>query len=526
MIVRRIAAPPDAVLAAATEPITTGFAEPGSAQIEGATVMWVSTGDIAHEIERVAEVRPDGHGSIVSLHATVTFDLPYFGLLFRPLVGRSVKKSLAHIADVLEARAAGPPFPPEPSRPFWAGRDAIPPKRAATVASICAVLFVGGYCGSLFTQTLDYLARSFHATDANLGVALAVTRIGVLVGLAGSIFADRRGRRKILLASLGGVCAMTAISALAPNLGSFGALQVFVRGFVQMGGVVGYVAVTEEAPEGSRAFLLALAGMAAGAGFALGAGLLPVADIAAGAWRLLFAIGGLGLLLVPGLARRLPETERYASMSGRAAGAHATELVDSTYGGRFAIVAVMGFLLGLFGSPSLQFTNRYLSDVRGYSATGILWLRSITQGVPGLAGILIGGRLAESHGRKPVAARATLVLGLVSVVFFMTGGISLWVAMLVATIAGAMGGPAITAFNTELFPTEVRGRAGATLLAISVFGAAAGLLLVGYLADPLGDVGKAIALTCIAPVVVALFLIPRLPEARGRALDDLSPPEV
>jgi hypothetical protein len=64
------------------------------------------------------------------------------------------------------------------------------------------------------------------------------------------------------------------------------------------------------------------------------------------------------------------------------------------------------------------------------------------------------------------------------------------------------------------------------LLGASVLGAVGGLLLVGYLADPLGDVGKAVAVTCIAPVVVAVLLIPRLPEGGGRALDELSPPEV
>jgi hypothetical protein len=32
--------------------------------------------------------------------------------------------------------------------------------------------------------------------------------------------------------------------------------------------------------------------------------------------------------------------------------------------------------------------------------------------------------------------------------------------------------------------------------------------------------------TCLAPIIVALYLIPRLPEARGRALDEISPPEV
>ena len=98
--------------------------------------------------------------------------------------------------------------------------------------------------------------------------------------------------------------------------------------------------------------------------------------------------------------------------------------------------------------------------------------------------------------------------------------------MFVGTVAGAMSGPALTAFNTELFPTEVRGRAAGALLGAGVAGSAMGLLLVGYLSDPLGGVGKAIAVTCVVPLIVAAFVIPKLPEGRGRALDELSPPEV
>jgi MFS family permease len=150
----------------------------------------------------------------------------------------------------------------------------------------------------------------------------------------------------------------------------------------------------------------------------------------------------------------------------------------------------------------------------------------VTQAFPSLIAIVLGGRLAESRGRKPVAAGSMLVLAVATAGFFLWGGPELWLAMLVATVAGAMSGPAITAFNTELFPTEVRGRASAALLGAGVAGSASGLLLVGYLADPLGDVGKAVAVTCIVPVIVALLLIPRLPEGRGRALDELSPPEV
>jgi MFS family permease len=526
MLERSIAAPPDAVLAAASEPIATGFAEPGPADVAGDQIRWGSGSDVVEEVERVGEVGPDTIGTSLKLRAEIAFRLPYFGWLFRPLVARAIRRTLVHVGDVIEARATGRPEPATPKRPFWAPRDAIDSRRASSIATICAVLLVAGYCGGLFTNTLDFVADTFEASDADLGVVLAFTRIGVLVGLVGATLADRRGRRKILLWSLVGVCVSSAVSALAPNLVMFGAAQVLVRGFVQLAGIVGFVAVTEEAPEGSRAFLLAIAGMASGAGFALGAGLLPLADKAGGAWRLMFLIAGLGLFLVPGISRRLPETDRYTAIAGRVGASRARELIDPQYGGRFFISAAIGFLLGFFGSPSLQFTNRYLSDVRGYSGIGIFALRGVTQGIPALLGIILGGKLAESRGRRVIASRATLALGVFSVVFFLTGGAALWISMLVATVAGAMSGPALTAFNTELFPTEVRGRASAILLAISVLGAVAGLLLVGYLADPLGDVGKAVAITCIAPIIVAVVLIPRLPEARGRQLDEISPPEV
>jgi MFS family permease len=525
MIVRRIAAPVDRVLAVAASPILTGFADPKTTRIEGNQITWGSGPDVI-EVVRVARVTPDGDDARVELSTTYRVGIPYFGWLYRPLVRSAARRSLKHLADVLEARAVDGAEPPAPRPPVWLAGDSITSGQAAIIAAIAATLVVAGFGGGLFTQTVDFVAKSFHASDADLGVALALTRIGTLVGIAGAALADRRGRRRIMLFSVAGVCTASALTALAPNLAVFTIIQIFVRGCVQLATVVGFIAITEEAPEGSRAFLLAIGGMAAGAGFAIGAAMLPVADIRPGAWRLMFAVAGLGLLALPGLARRLKETGRYAAMGERAAGARAGELVDSVYGKRFALVAVLVFLLGFFGTPSLQFTNRYLQDERGFTALGIVWLRAVTQGFPALAGIIAGGRLAESRGRKPIASRATFVLALGTAGFFLWSGAALWVALLVGTVAGAMSGPAVTSFNTELFPTEVRGRAAGALLAAGVAGSVAGLLLVGWLADPLGGVGRALALTCIVPIAVSIFLIPRLPEGRGRALDELSPPEV
>jgi MFS family permease len=526
MVERRIAAPPVRVFAAAGDPIATSFAEPTPPRVDGEEIVWGSRPDVVDEVVRVARVTADGDGARVQLEARYDLRIPYFGWLYRPLVRAAVRRTVRHVADVLEARALGHPEPPAPRRPVWLTQDAVTSEAAATIATIACALALAGFGGGLFTQTVDFVAKSFHASDADLGVALALTRIGTLVGIAGAALADRRGRRRIMLLSVAGVCAASAVTALAPNLALFTVIQVFVRGCVQLATVVGFIALTEEAPEGSRAFLLAIGGMAAGAGFAIGAAMLPVAEIRQGAWRVMFAVAGLGLLALPGLARRLSETGRYAAMAGRGARARAGELVDRTYGGRFLLVAAVVFLLGFFGTPSLQFTNRYLQDERGFTALGIVLLRAVTQGFPALAGIVAGGRLAESSGRKRIASRSTFVLAITSAGFFLWAGAGLWVSMLVATVAGSMSGPALTAFNTELFPTEIRGRAAGALLAAGVAGSALGLLLVGYLADPLGGVGRAIAVTCVVPVVVSIFLIPKLPEGRGRALDELSPPEV
>src|SRR5439155_25131673 len=223
-----------------------------------------------------------------------TVRVPYLAWLFRPLVGREVRRSLEHITVVLEARALGRPEPATPRRAVWLTKEPITAAQVRTIATIAAVLVIAGYGGGLFTQTIDFVAKSFHASDADLGVALAITRVGTLVGIAGSALADRRGRRRIVLASIAGICTASALTALVPNLTTFTMLQVVVRGFVQLATVVGFIAVTEEAPEGSRAFLLAIAGASAGAGFAFGALILPIAEAAQWAWRLLFAIGGVG----------------------------------------------------------------------------------------------------------------------------------------------------------------------------------------------------------------------------------------
>jgi MFS family permease len=169
--------------------------------------------------------------------------------------------------------------------------------------------------------------------------------------------------------------------------------------------------------------------------------------------------------------------------------------------------------------------NKYLSDVRDFSNSGIALFRTVTTALPGLIGLVMGGRLAEQRGRKPVAIVALLIATSTQMIFFLYGGTLLWITSAVSVLTSAAAGIALGTLDAELFPTELRGTSNALLLIVSVLGAVAGLVIAGTLSDPLGGIGRSIALCGIAGMVAAIFFVPRLPETHDQTLDEVSPTE-
>src|SRR5918997_1331009 len=68
--------------------------------------------------------------------------------------------------------------------------------RASAVLGLLAVLsLIGGYLGTLLTQTITYAADGFGVHgDREQGQALAAVRVGILLALVLVTLADRRGR--------------------------------------------------------------------------------------------------------------------------------------------------------------------------------------------------------------------------------------------------------------------------------------------------------------------------------------------
>ena len=259
--------------------------------------------------------------------------------------------------------------------------------------------------------------------------------------------------------------------------------------------------------------MLALAG---GFGFSISVATLPLADIGAQAWRIPFVLGAFSVLLAPRLARQLRETSRYEALARTDVGrGRVRDIRDQGYGRRFVLLAAVVFLLNTFSAPSSQLTNTYLTDVRNFSNIGIALFRTVTTGIPGLFGLLLGGRLAEVRGRRPIAAIALAIATATQMVFFLTGGASI--------IAASAGGIALGTLGTELFPTATRSTSNGLLGVIGVFGSALGFIVTGLLAHPQGELGRAIALCGIGSLIAAIVLVPQLPESRALRLEDVSP---
>jgi len=474
------------------------------------------------------EIRPgDAPGSAhITLTATSDQRVPFFGWFVDLLRRVDARRELRYAAARLDAAATGAPEPDPPGRTALLPPVAFTGDQMARLAAICVVAAAASFCGALFTQYGDAVTETFAKSDADLGWALAISRVGVLVSLVAASMSDRFGRRRTLILCVVGAAAANALTAVAPSFTVFTGAQLFTRSFVNAVLVIAGLAAVEDAPEGARAFALSMFGLAFGLGFSLSVVLLPLADLGRDGWRIAFAMSALVVLLVPTMRAHLRETTRYTRIEQRAVErGRVREVFDRKYGSRFLLLGLAGFLANVFSAPSSQLTNRYLRREHDFLNSEIALFRTVTAGIPGILGVVLGGRLAESRGRRPVTIVGLVIAATFQMSFFLTGGWFLWIAPMIAIVAALAGGLALGALDTELFPTEVRGTSNGFLLVCGVAGSAFGLVLATSLKGAVGGLGPAIALCGVAPLLAAAFVVPRLPETADRTLDDISPSE-
>jgi MFS family permease len=186
------------------------------------------------------------------------------------------------------------------------------------------------------------------------------------------------------------------------------------------------------------------------------------------------------------------------------------------------MLAIGAFLWSLFLAPAAQFLNEFLRTERGFSGI-LIAVFVLATNTPGGIGIVVGGKLADKHGRRIIGAIGIAGGVLFTVISYLSWGWPLWLASVAAAVIGAIAIPALAVYGPELFPTSQRGTANGGLQVVAVAGSSLGLLIVGWLADRVGGIGQAMAIVAIAPALLVLVVMFWFPETARRELEDLNP---
>jgi len=448
--------------------------------------------------QRTVVVTPaPGAGHDVAQTVEFTLAVPYFWWIFYLPFRRALAR------------------PGRTAPPWWAPPAHLDAQAAAVLGSLGMLAIVAGYLNTLFTQTIAFAGQEFGAGDTAQGVAGAVVRVGGLVALIVASVADRRGRRLVLIWSAAAGCGLAVTGGLAPSLPWLTTSQLLARAFATALALVIAIMAAEEMPAGSRAYSVSLLAMAGGLGAGLCVISLRLADLGPRGWRLLYITPLIALPLLVSVSRRLPESRRFVDRvpePARMAG----------HGRRLWLLAVGGLLTNVFFAPQSQFANRYLLVDRGFSG-GKIGFFSIATSTPAVIGIMAGGRLADTHGRRRVGAFCIAVGALFTVVFFFSGGWSSWAWAMAAMTVSNASIPALAVYGPELFPTSLRGRANGLVAVCALSGSAVGLVAAGVLSDAFSSIGLAMACLAVGPALVAVLVLTRYPETARRELEDLNP---
>lgn len=368
-----------------------------------------------------------------------------------------------------------------------------------------------------------------------VGTAIGATLLGWAVGgTIGSIMADRIGRKKMLMVSIAGYSALTALTALSPSWTMMIALRFFTGMFLGTEWSTGTALVAETWPDRARAKALGVMQSGYGFGFFLAAGLWLWIQPNWGpeAWRLMFLIGVLPAFFVLYIRRKVPESKLWLEAvqvpaQDQTTAANKESGLKSLFGDAEVLKRAIATLVMAAVTVSVFYgisglMGPYIGSLaakEGLTAGSWASISALVYNGGAIIGYISAGFIADWIGRKPymlvtfigaICAGAiqtyvpeTLTWSLVSV--FILGMFTL----------GAFSWMPI--YLPELFKTKIRSTASGIVFNVARLVSFPLPILTAFLFSTLGGYHMTV-LSMTLLYVVSIFALWFLPETRGKPL--------
>jgi len=117
-------------------------------------------------------------------------------------------------------------------------------------------VLINHYDFGLLTAALLQIQTELGIPETEVGRMVGLIRAGAILALPLAVFADRRGRRRLLVATILGFTLCTILTAFAQTATQFTVFQFFARMFVNAEEILAIVVITEELPAKRRGFAL------------------------------------------------------------------------------------------------------------------------------------------------------------------------------------------------------------------------------------------------------------------------------
>lgn len=393
------------------------------------------------------------------------------------------------------------------SSPGFSMRD----RRTIFLLSVTAL--VVGYGASVISATLPYVRVAMDLSEGAMFWIFGITRALSLAGILFAFTADRQGRRDAFLVAFALIPVGNLLAGLLPSPVTFTIAQGITRIGVVGVAALAVVILAEELTPAVRALGIGIYAIAGSVGAGLGLLLLPIADGGDNRWRILFGLTALGLLALPLLNRFLEESRAFIRPSPRVGYA---AVMESNEGRYLWTLAGIAFLVALFSSPAFNFVLERLVNDLEWTSRSATMLLVVASGV-GTVGLLVGGRLADTSGRRQVAGLG-IIIGLIGGVgvYFVDTPVLLGVTIFLGTLGATMLTPAFAAHRSELFPTRVRASAAGLITNAGIVGSILGFVIGALVVDSIG-LSRTVAFLGIG-LLLAVWLVFQLPETKGRVL--------